>query len=1495
MAEDKKVLTGFQLRRMGFPQDSRYSIVRKLFIGDLFVGRYLNPTANQLNLVSTYVSKTHCRIECLPNGQIFLHDISSNGTFVNGINYKQTTIELRDKDKIGVGFPVNESNAMNGKSFFGFILERTESAIKQEVKEEMRDDQDTEHELVIDENFRSRSVTPHSQPSISPLPNSIPEPPVAAPVQQNGIRIANCVSLPPDDNLIPIAEPVIAQVRQEDDELGIDFKEELIKRELEDDMGAFTEEEDDDEVEYVSSYKLDIPLNKNSSMPFPYIEQFSEAILPPDDESHQSSTQTLLSDLLGSESNETTAEPAENVPLVEENVEETPFRVPLPPKSPINDLQPSTSTALPNDSAISSNLSEVLRATDLDTVLNLLADVHGMDHLMKKFNEIKRKMSKDDHHEKSKDLNEKKKSSKNHKKSSNHKNGSKSKEKHSHEKPKEAPKPEKERRKSMEKPSTSSKDSKSVEKRRKSVPANSVEPEPVEDIPNEDEQHSPLQMYDEPEIETHANSRQNSTEEPEPAETPAGVKRKADDLVSPGFHTEKRRFKADFSDSLKKLRSVPDPIPIEELYSASQLPPPLEVVPEMKQPDYKVKLFNKTKERKAHNRVEKKESDKKLENKREKKEQNKKKDTPKTFKIPKVTDKPKKSPLERRDSDDGLKAFVKELEEATSDDPKPHENGQEAGPSKDPKKQKKENISENIPNKPLVASTPHKFAVPRAPDRRPSLDVPPSPFLSAETFNRESQQRKTPTLALRRQSLDVPPSPFLSSDPSWQRETSAIDVAPVIPYNCKDILSDVLSWNVDWIGAEDAPIVDNQKTLLGVSNTYPSYGHYVNVMVPLLKLELFHSIVEAYPRKIIKPPTKAILINNNGDYNNKFNNNKLISIQVKILSEISRENFFTNIRQGTLIVITTLAKEQFFGYITRVIDHNMKKITLSILVPYKFPFAQILNHQIDICFVEYIKVEMETFLMLKDLPQSPLLNLVLKPNLISYNKNVSKPKKIHGKEKLNEHQFMAMSQVTVNIDQNGSKPHVFLIEGPPGTGKSRLIASIIMQFVRSTENKNKNLRILVCAPSNNAVDVLTEKLITYRSRCQNPEDRKMLKIVRFGDKIGIKTVNEYSISSLLEAEVERLYTNIANQFGDDTEEQKERKSLMSKIHESYNMKRKTESSSERSVIEKEIFQLKLNLREIEKKMYLMRKTRRDMEAFRQKTRFTLLDGANIVASTLTSLPSLYNNCSKKFDIAIIDEATQATETSTLMTLGLGVRHLIMVGDTKQLPAMIRNQQAKELGLGTSLFARMRAASDYFLTLKKQYRMDPEILKFSNSYFYNNMIESGTVVYQKDSYNLKPYLVFELESEQNMTQNPHCYNTDEIDFVINLLRTITGLLPSNSTYSIGVVTPYAKQKQLIEKKLSQDHKPNISVYTIDAIQGQEKDIIVFSCVRTEGVGFLSSPERLNVALTRAKKSLFICGNFMSLRRVEIWEKLLADAERRNLYIDDIYDLPKHLLR
>ena len=281
--------------------------------------------------------------------------------------------------------------------------------------------------------------------------------------------------------------------------------------------------------------------------------------------------------------------------------------------------------------------------------------------------------------------------------------------------------------------------------------------------------------------------------------------------------------------------------------------------------------------------------------------------------------------------------------------------------------------------------------------------------------------------------------------------------------------------------------------------------------------------------------------------------------------------------------------------------------------------------------------------------------------------------------------------------------------------------------------------------------------------------------------------------------------------------------------------------------------------------------------------FMQLEPKVILATTTSVAGDQYRDL--VFDYAVIDEAAQMTEPDTLKPLLLA-RKAILVGDHKQLPPVIRSDIAIENKFDQSMFERLkdRVATDHFIMLVDQYRMNNQILEFPNKQFYEGLLKSATKEIENQSLLMEkssflpqsPYVLFNIDSphlkDDNMTNPQEAWLTALI--VVELLRQS----PTLKMKDIGVITPFRAQVALLRKII-----PKIAIDTVDRFQGSEREVIIFSTITSRNVPIVTDPRRMNVALTRAKKKLIVLATNPSRRELSITDKLAADALSRGLSI------------
>ncbi len=419
---------------------------------------------------------------------------------------------------------------------------------------------------------------------------------------------------------------------------------------------------------------------------------------------------------------------------------------------------------------------------------------------------------------------------------------------------------------------------------------------------------------------------------------------------------------------------------------------------------------------------------------------------------------------------------------------------------------------------------------------------------------------------------------------------------------------------------------------------------------------------------------------------------------------------------------------------------------------------------------------------------------------------------------------------------------VCVIHGPPGTGKTTTIVEIVKTLVEKGE------RVLVCASSNAAVDVLTERIA-----------HKGLPVVRLGNP---SKVTEQNLQYCLERQV----SNHA-QFGLVKE-------LKKRAEEYFRMANKYKRNFDRDERE----QRKAILKEARN----LRGQADDHLSFLQQN---VLVKNQVV--TCTPVVSMHREIGKeKFDTLIFDEAGQALEPMCWIPIQK-VKKVIFVGDHLQLPPTVKSDEAARNGLSKSLLEKLMPIELISQMLTMQYRMNEKIMHFPSKWFYENKLEAHASV--KD-HKLDDVIMQFVDTagtgyEEELVGAPFgIRNTQEADLVLKLVSQVAA---DNSKASIGIISPYKLQVQYIRERLIEQNigSSNIQVQTVDGFQGQEKDIIVISLVRSnekQEIGFLKDLRRMNVAITRARKKLIIVGDSSTLSSSKFYVGFQEYVESINGY-------------
>ena len=494
-----------------------------------------------------------------------------------------------------------------------------------------------------------------------------------------------------------------------------------------------------------------------------------------------------------------------------------------------------------------------------------------------------------------------------------------------------------------------------------------------------------------------------------------------------------------------------------------------------------------------------------------------------------------------------------------------------------------------------------------------------------------------------------------------------------------------------------------------------------------------------------------------------------------------------------------------------------------------------------------------------------LKNLSVKgKNALEYHLNLKNPKNNadvyleYIDNSLNESQKLAVKEAL-------STPDFFLIHGPFGTGKTRTLVELIFQEVR------KNRKILATAESNTAVDNLLERIAP----------NKKLKITRLGHP---QRVSKENISYTLAYKVEnhRLGANLESYYNvidEYTEERKYftkpkpqyRRGLTDNQIKQYANRNKSSRGVSSDTIKSMARWIEYN--EKINEFYEKIKT------LENKIINEIIDESDVIVSTNSSaaLESISNT---KFDVAIIDEASQTTIPSVLIPIAKAHR-FILAGDHKQLPPTIISNEAFELEetLFESLIEKYPHKAQL---LNVQYRMNEKLMQFPNSEFYENLLSTDERVRNismQDIADDEDEKVLNFIDTSNMENNKEEHLNDSKSFVNRLeakicLELVNQYLNKGvEKEQIGIISPYVDQVKLISENT------DVEVKSVDGFQGREKEIIIISTVRSNDkgeIGFLNDLRRLNVAITRAKRKLIIVGNKETLNINRTYKKLIKTA-------------------
>lgn len=427
-------------------------------------------------------------------------------------------------------------------------------------------------------------------------------------------------------------------------------------------------------------------------------------------------------------------------------------------------------------------------------------------------------------------------------------------------------------------------------------------------------------------------------------------------------------------------------------------------------------------------------------------------------------------------------------------------------------------------------------------------------------------------------------------------------------------------------------------------------------------------------------------------------------------------------------------------------------------------------------------------------------------------------------QQLNKSQQKAVDAIVQNED-------FIIVHGPPGTGKTTTLVEAIAQLIKAGE------KILVSAPGNAAVDNIAKELI-----------RKEIEVLRVGNT---SKVNEEIFSYTPEGKLS------------NTKQQKEIKELKKRAEEFRRMALKYKRSfgkaerEQRNLLFKEVKSIRTEIKKL--------------QAYNEEK---LYREAQVILGTPIGLYDAKIN-HIKFQTLVIDEAGQCIEPLAWCIFPLASKY-VLAGDHLQLPPTVLSQPAAAMGLNKSILeVCVESLANVFL-LDTQYRMRQSIAGFSRDYFYKGLLQTAA---HRGNTGVHISFIDTAGSGYNEVQGNSgmsLQNEGELLIVKKILET-EALNPSLTAF----ISPYSGQVAAAKDVLPKQMR----VSTIDSFQGQEKEIVIISLVRSNDngeIGFLKDYRRMNVAITRAQEQLFVIGDSATIGADPFYNAFINYTEKHGKY-------------
>ncbi|KZV98838.1 hypothetical protein EXIGLDRAFT_763074 [Exidia glandulosa HHB12029] len=730
----------------------------------------------------------------------------------------------------------------------------------------------------------------------------------------------------------------------------------------------------------------------------------------------------------------------------------------------------------------------------------------------------------------------------------------------------------------------------------------------------------------------------------------------------------------------------------------------------------------------------------------------------------------------------------------------------------------------------------------------------------------------------------------------FQDRTNKLDEARRIRERLKPDLTPlhrrILSWDYD--RTSDSPWADNAPSLAVVPSVFRDHPEYMRIFEPLLLSECWSQLIKSKEESNI--PVLACSISGKG-YVDEW-----VELEIVISEALPPKWFLAEtdillLRHPTETTTKLLAKVHASMISPRGGNRELRA-TLRCKTDSAAGVVVGTNWQLSRVFS--LSTVHREFASLVALPYYDLFEPIIRaqhsPKRHVDSADVRRAMKSH---RVNEPQARA---IVASMEADG----FMLVQGPPGTGKTSTICGMVGAFlsnrpkpatviqvgrVAAPGKPQIRKKILICAPSNAGIDEVAKRL--REGVFDSSGARVVPNIVRVGIDANVNaSVKDVTLDFLVDQKLggpaassskdEKVDTNALH-----VELRATRSALEQKYSEEQALQ---ERGLDVRLVKNEIHALKNKRLALSKRLDDARDKQkadnRAVDAARRKFRAEVLQEADVICSTLAGAGHETLE-SFEFETVIIDEAAQSIELSSLIPLKYGCKRCIMVGDPQQLPPTVISPMATRHKYNQSFI---------------QYRMHPEISRVPSRLFYEGRLQDGPDMAKKTekpwhaNQVLGPYRFFNVVggNHESAAAGHSLINHAECNAALSLYELfLRDFRQVDMNYRIGVISMYKAQINLMKRKFEErygaDRASTIDFNTVDGFQGQEKDIIILSCVRAgpgvTSIGFLSDVRRLNVSITRARSSLFILGHAATLHRSDqTWKTIVDDARARSLLVD-----------